>query len=216
MAITLSTGVALSIAVSYGSPVTMSAISNAAEAVATIAGGHSIAVGDYIEVTSGWDLLDGRVVRVKTVATNDITLEGVDTSNTTRFPSGSGTGSVREVTSWSSVTQLKSISGGGGTQNYADVSTLSNLTQRQVPTTRAAVTMDVEVFDDISQAWCAHVQSATDSATPYAVKMAFPNGAKMVGNAYWSLASVPGIAANEALTLGLSLSFSALPIRYAT
>ena len=83
MAITLATGTALSIASTYGASVNMTALTNAAEAVATLAVGHGCVVGDFLEVTSGWDLLNNRIVRVKTVATNDITFEGINTVSTT-------------------------------------------------------------------------------------------------------------------------------------
>ncbi len=62
MAVTLTTGTLVAIASTYGSSVNMTAISNASEAVATLAGGHSVVVGDYLEVTSGWDRLDKRIV----------------------------------------------------------------------------------------------------------------------------------------------------------
>jgi hypothetical protein len=78
---TLSTGAILSIAKTYGTSSNMTAITNAAEAVATLAAGHGVVVGDFLEVTSGWDLLNGRIVRAKTVATNDITFETINTTS---------------------------------------------------------------------------------------------------------------------------------------
>ena len=63
MAITLSTGVSLQVAKTYGASVNTTAVSNATTAVVTTGSAHSISVGDYVEVTSGWGLLDKRVVR---------------------------------------------------------------------------------------------------------------------------------------------------------
>ena len=94
MAITIATGTQIAIASTYGASVAMSALSNASESVATLAGGHSVVVGDFLEVTSGWDLLTGKIVRVKTVATNDITFESIDTTSTSNYPNGTGTGSM--------------------------------------------------------------------------------------------------------------------------
>lgn len=214
MAITIATGTSVSIAKTYGSSVNMTAISNAAEAVATLGAGHSVVVGDYLEITSGWDLLDKRVVRVKTVATNDVTLEGVNTVSTSKFPAGTGVGTIRRITAWSQLSQLKDMSASGGDQQYADITSISDRTTKQVPTVRSAVNMNITVFDDPTLAWYADVTAASDASVPYGLLMAFPNGSKLAANAYWSLQKVPGIAKNEALTSQISMTYAADPIRY--
>ena len=119
MAITISTGTTVAIATTYGSAVTMSAITNATEAVATLAAGHGVVVGDILEVTSGWDLLNGRLVRAKTVATNDVTFESINTTSASSYPAGTGTGSIRRITAWTSVSQVQSVDTGGGEQQFA-------------------------------------------------------------------------------------------------
>lgn len=216
MSITLSTNVTVSIGSAMGADVTMSAVTNANPAVATIAGGHAIIVGDYIRITSGWDMLNGRVVRVSAVAVNDITLEGVDTSNTTRYPVGAGVGSIAEVTTWTQLSQLKTLSTSGGDISFADVTSLSDQDQRQMPTVRSPVQMSIEYFDDQSLAWIDEVTTASDARTPYPVMMTFTSGARTVGNAYWSLATIPTVALNEAVTSKIDLSYASTPIRYAT
>ena len=216
MAITLSTGVALAIAKTYGSSVNITAITNAAEAVATLSVGHSVVVGDYLEVTSGWGLLDKRVVRVKTVTTNDVTFEGINTTDTTKYPSGTGTGSIRRITAWSALSQVKAISASGGEMQFADVTALDDVVAKQIPTIRSAVSMNVDVFDDPTLAWYTDVSAATDARAPYGLRMSFPNGSKMVANAYWSLQKVPSVNQNEAMTTQITLSYAAEPVRYAT
>lgn len=217
MAITLATGSSISVAKTYGASISVSAASNATSTVLTTASAHSYSVGDYVEVTSGWDLLDKRVVRCATGTTgSSITLEGFDSSSTTTFPAGSGIGSVRKISAWTQITQIKSISTSGGSQNYADVTAISNSTQRQVPTTRSAVTMDLVIFDDPSLSWYADVVTADVSRNPFGLLIAPANGSKIVANAYWSLQRVPQIAQNEAMTTSISLSYAAEPMRYAS
>ena len=216
MAITLSTGVALAIAKTYGASVSMTVLSNATEAVATLAVGHGVVVGDYLEVTSGWGLLDKRIVRAKTVATNDVTFEGIDTSDTTKYPAGTGTGSIRRITAWSALSQVKGISASGGEQQFADVTAIDDQVARQMPTIRSAVSMNVDVFDDPTLTWYADVSKATDARAPFGLRMSFPNGSKLVANAYWSLQRVPTVNQNEAMTSQITLSYAAEPVRYAT
>lgn len=216
MAITLSTGSVFAIASTYGSSVTMSAITNASEAVATLAAGHSVVVGDYLEVTSGWGRLDKKIVRVKTIATNDITFEGINTSNTTTYPTGSGTGSIRRITAWTNLSQVQSSSVSGGDLQYADVTAIDDVVAKQIPTIRSAVSLSLTVFDDPSLAWYSVVANADDTRTPYALRITSANGAKTVANAYWSLQRTPNIAQNAAMTTSIGLSYAAEPTRYAT
>lgn len=216
MAITLSTGVAVAIAKTYGNAVTMSVITNAAEAVATLAAGHNVVAGDFLEINSGWGLLDKRVVRVKTVSTNDVTLEGINTADTTKYPAGSGTGTIRRITAWTALSQIKGISASGGDLSFADVTAIDDVVAKQIPTIRSAVSMNLDVYDDPTLGWYADVEKASDARAPYGLRMSFPNGSKLVANAYWSLQKVPAVNINEAMTSQVSLSFAAEPNRYAT
>jgi hypothetical protein len=216
MAITLAVGTVVAYASTYGASVTMSAITNASEAVATLAGGHGVIVGDYLEVTSGWDRLNGRIVRAKTVSTNDITFESVNTVSTTNFPAGTGTGSIRRITAWTNLSQLTpNIGTSGGDQNFADITTLVDTIRKQIPTQRNPITVDLPGFYDASLSWFAGVSSVSESATATGFRMSFPNGNKLVGNSYWSLNPVPGIE-DSTLRSALSVTFSAQPIVYST
>lgn len=216
MAITLATGTQVAIASTYGNAVNMTAITNAAEAVATLAASHGVVAGDFIELTSGWDRLNGRIVRVKTVSTNDITLEGINTTSTTTYPAGTGTGTIRRITAWTTLSQITSgISVSGGEQNFADITTLSDTVQKQIPTTRSPVQVTLPVYDDPSLAWYGTVRTASESAAATGVRMVFPNGSRLVANAYWSLQQVPTIE-DSTLRARIDLSFLADPTRYAS
>lgn len=215
MAITLAVGTAVSIASTYGTTSAMSAITNAANAVATLAAAHGVIVGDFVEVTSGWSLLDGRIFRVSAVSTNDVTLEGAVTTSTTNYPAGTGTGSVRRITAWTQITQLAAgIQTSGGDQQFADVTTLQDRTQRQVPTRRSPISVTLPGFFDQSLGWVATVRTASDSAVATGMRMVYPNGSRTVANAYWTLNDVPTIQ-DETLRSSISLAFSAQPITYA-
>ena len=89
------------------------------------------------------------------------------------------------------------------------------MVSRQVPTTRGAVNVTLEVYDDPTQAYFPDVIAADESRTPYGLYMIFANGSKTLANAYWSISRVPNIATNEAMTASISLSFAAEPVRYA-
>ena len=216
MAITLTTGSTLSVAKTYVASLSFSAATNASPCALTVVG-STIVAGDYVEVNSGWGLLDKRLVRAGAgTSATSIVLEGIDTTDTTKYPAGAGVGSVRKVSAWTQISQVKSISASGGAQQYADVTSIVDVVTRQIPTVRGAVEMTVDVFDDPSLAWYADVMKADDARSPYGMILAFPNGSKTVANAYWSLMRVPTMAQNEALMTQISLSYAAEPVRYAT
>lgn len=216
MSITLATGTQVAVASAYGTGFTISAISNANPAVATLSSSHGVIVGDFIEITSGWDLLTKRVVRVSNVSTNDVTLEGINTTSTTDYPAGSGTGTGREITTWTSLTQIQSIDTTGGDLNYADITTIVDRTQKQMPTTRTPQVIKFVTFDDASLGWYSTVSTASDAASLIALRIIFPNATRMVANGYISLQKVPKVTVNAPLTAEIGFTSAADPVRYAT
>lgn len=214
MSVTLAIGTQIQIASGYGSSKAMSAISNVSAAVATLASSHGVAGGDYIEMTSGWGRLDGRVLRALSVSTNDVTIEGLDTSDTTKYPAGTGTGSVREISGWTTITQLtRQLQVTGGGQNYADISSLDDVLDKRIPTTRSPIEVGLPLYFDPTLSWWATVLAASEGSTPLAVRFVFPNSSKLVANAYWSLLEVPTIE-DSTLRTRIDLSFSAAPKTY--
>ena len=216
MSATLATGTQVAIASTYGTGFTVSAISNANPAVAALSASHGVIVGDFIELTSGWDLLNKRVVRISAVSTNDVTLEGINTSDTANYPVGSGTGTGREITAWTSVTQIQSVSTSGGDVNFADITTITDRTQKQVPTTRSPQQIDFTFFDDPTLSWYATVVAASDALAITALRIIFSNGTRLLANGYLSLQKTPNINVNAPLTAQLGFSSVADPVRYST
>lgn len=216
MSKTLATRIKFSIAKVYSASVSMSAITNATEAVSTLAAGHNVVPGDYLEITSGWGLLNGKIVRVKAVATNDVTLEGINTTSTDKFPSGTGIGSVRRITAWDQLSQIKNVSTSGGDQQFADATSLDDDVEVKMPTIKSSRSMTLEVFDDPTLSWYATVAAASDAVVPTAVMIQPTNGSKTLANAFWGLMKEPNIQKNEVLTSSITLTFNSESTRYAS
>jgi hypothetical protein len=216
MSVTKTAGTQFAIGSTYGTGFTVTAITNANPAVATLSASHGVIVGDFIELTSGWDLANGRIFRISAVATNDVTLEGFNTSDTTKYPAGTGTGTGREVTAWTTLSQISpDFSVQGGDQNFADTTFVSNLIRTQIPTDRNSITCTLPIFYDPTLAWFSTVRTAAEASTPYAFRMIFPNNSRLVVGAYWSLRGVP---TNQDGTLrdAIDLSFIGSPTVYST
>ncbi len=114
------TGTITSVATALASAKTISAITNAAEAVCTSTA-HGYSNGDIVIVYSGWGRLNMRAFKVKSVATDSFTLEGCDTSNTTLFTPGSGIGSAQKVSTWVDLDRTLNHSSSGGEARTANV-----------------------------------------------------------------------------------------------
>ena len=107
------TGSTFFVASTIAAAKTVSAITNASEAVVTSTA-HGYSNGDTVIMFSGWGRLHKRAVRIKSVTTDTFVLEGVDTTNTTFYPSGTGTGTVQKITAFTQITTIMNPSSTGG------------------------------------------------------------------------------------------------------
>jgi hypothetical protein len=207
----------LAIGATFGTSKNMTSISNATEAVATLEASHGFTAGDILEVlTSGWTRLARRVVRVKTVATNDVTLESVPTTSTTNFPTGEGVGTVREVLTWTSITQLRpdfSVSGGGFEQD--DITMITDTRRITRPGLAEAKSLDFTVFADPSLSWVSTVRTASEDSVLTPFRMITASGARIYGNAYWGFSEEPE-SENNSLIYRLNLGLVANSITYSS
>lgn len=214
MAVKLAVGTTWQIASTYAAAATMSAVSNANPAVATLSASHGVVVGDLIHITSGWEGLNNQLLRVSVVATNDVTLEGFSTTDTTKYPAGSGTGSVREVTAWTEITQItRDYQVTGGDQQYADISTLKNRQDQRIPTSRSAVDVVLPIFHDATLAWYATVRAADGTVT--GGRVIAPDNSRTMFTGYFSLGKVATVS-DSTLRNAVAISFAADPAEYAT
>ncbi|MES2973361.1 MAG: phage tail tube protein [Pseudomonadota bacterium] len=121
----LPNGAKLALATTYGSPVTVSAVTNANPAVAT-ATAHGLTDADIVLASApGWAQLENSVRRVDAPVANTFNFEGLDSTNTTQFPAGGGVGTVKEVTAWTQIPKVPSFETTGGepkaqTTSYVD------------------------------------------------------------------------------------------------
>lgn len=215
MTVAVPNGSLVHIASGYGAAFAITAITNATEAVATVAAGHGFIVGDFLEITSGWSRLNNKVVRVKTVAVNDITLEGINTTSTTTYPAGSGTGSARKVSGWTQLLQILESSSSGGDQQFLDYQLLEADAQVRIPTFKNAAGMTFSVADDATLAGYQLAATANDDRQQRAVRVSLPSGSKLLYNAYISLNKTPSLSVNQLMASQLTLSLLAEPVRYA-
>lgn len=215
MAASLPNGSLIAIGSAYGSVLTVSAITNANPAVAT-SPAHGLSNGDIVVVTSGWSRLNGKTVRVASVDTNTFALEGIDATSTTIYPAGSGTGSVKEVTTFTQISQILSSTTDGGEQNFLEFQFLEADSQTRIPTFKSASGLTLSVADDPSLAGYIAASAANDDREARAVRVALANGSFIYYNGYVSVNKTPSLTVNELSAVELTFSFLNEPVRYAS
>lgn len=216
MAALVADGTLVAIATTYGSAKNMTAVTNANPAVATIESSHGIIVGDIMEMSSGWPDLDDKILRCSVLSTNDVTLEGFTTANTTKFPAGTGTGTIREITAWTNIAQIIGIAVEGGGPQYTVYQFLNELTQRRIPLAKEPLNVTLTLADDITLAQQATIRTAQDGGVPVAMRMTLPNGSKIYLNGYWSISDLPNLALGQVNSRTVGFALTALPTEYSS
>ena len=215
MSVSLPNGAVISIASGYGPVKAMSALTNATEGVATLEASHGVVENDILEITSGWSKLNGRIARADSVATNDVTLEDINTSSTIRFPAGSGIGSVREISGWTQIAQVLETNSSGGDQNFTEYGFLEDDTRRQIPTDKSPEAFTVTIADDPTLAAYPLLSAADEDRVPRAVRIQLPNGSAIYWNAFVTLKKTPSLTKNEVMAVTATMSLTAEVTRYA-
>jgi len=215
MSVSLPNGAIVAIASGYGSALTVSAITNANPGVATSTA-HGLSNGDFVEVTSGWSRLTNKVVRVSGVTANTFNLENIDTTLTTIYPAGTGTGTVRKVTGYTQLSQILSSSSNGGEQQFLEYQFLESDAQKRIPTFKSAAGLTMSVADDISQPGFVLAAVANDDRLQRAVKITLPSASILSYNAFISVNKTPTLTVNELMACEVTMSLQAEPVRYAS
>lgn len=214
MSFRLPNGAVLSIASAYLASKQMTAVTNANPGVATLEASSGVSAGDIIEITSGWPKLNGLIVKAGTPSSNDIPLTGIDTSSTTFFPAGAGTGSVREVSTWQTITQVIQLQTQGGQQQFATASFLDSDDQFQVPTSRAPQSLTIDIADDISLPHYAVLDAADQDRQPRALRLQLPGSSVIYYNGIVALNRTPSTTKDQVMTLSATFSLQARATRY--
>lgn len=220
MAVYLPNGSKFFIGTAYGVVKTFTSASNAAECELSFAADPALATGDYFEITSGWEEINGNVYRVKSVSGLGpflVVIEGLNTTDTDTFVAGGGVGSVREISTWTEITQVEAPSTSGGEQQFVTYQPISANREKRLPSYRSAQGIQLSFFDDPSLAWYANVLAASiDNQNPYAVKFDLKSGAKIVAAGYWSLQKMPSMAANTPMKANIDIALVNDAVRYAS
>jgi len=174
------TGSTFSVASTFAAAKTVTAVTNASEAVVSSTA-HGYSNGDFVESTSGWGRLNKRAFKVKSVTADTFVLEGADTTNTEFFPVGTGTGTVRKVTAWTQITSIMNPQSSGGDPKTVAYKFIDSDVEYSINDGFSAVnyTLDMDA-DAIGTAGYTALKSLTDVQTDTILKVVLRSGAMVL------------------------------------
>ncbi|WDR21536.1 tail fiber protein [Salmonella phage vB_SenS_UTK0006] len=184
-------------------------ISNADKPVFTVAnGGTSYKKGDYIiVVTSDWQKMVDRVLRVVSGEENSVTVEGIDTTDTNVFPSGNVKATFAKITGWSEIPCVQDLGQDGGEQQYYNYQCLSDDQEQQLPTYKSAVSLTYTFAHEYDNPIYPLLRKADESGDVKALRMYVPKAKEMrLWAGVLSFNEIPQTAVNEMETVSLSVS----------
>lgn len=172
-------GTIFSIATAFATAKAMSAISNATEGSVSCTA-HGYAVGDILQLDSGWGRLNRRVARVKSVTTDAFVLDGINTTNLEFYPAGSGGGTVRKVTTFQQINKILNPTNSGGEPKNVTVKFLESDTEQNLNDGFTAITEGFDIdADEFGKASYVALVALTEVQTDTVLKKTLKSGSQI-------------------------------------
>lgn len=213
MAVSLPNGSIISIGSAVGTAKATTILTNASTCVVT-SSTHGYTSGDIVIVVSGWSRINGKAFRVDNETTDTFELEGLDTSNTTIYPPGSGLGTVQEVTTFTQCSQVLSSSSTGGEQRFLTYQFLEADNEVEIPTIKSGGGINFEVGDDPTLAGYIAMSAANDDRVARCIRVVLPNSSKLYYVGYVSINKTPTLEVNTLMRVAATVRFLNEPVRY--
>lgn len=212
MSAKLPDGATVSIATTYATAKTVTAVTNAAPPVASSAT-HGLTANDIIALSSGWSGLNDRVFRVTAPTADTIGLLGADATNVQRYPVGGGAGSFRKITAFQQISQILGWETSGGDQQYVNYSYLEDDFERQLPSSFSAQSITITIADDATLPGYIALKAASDSRLVTAIRLALVDGSSVLYNGIISLNESPNVTKGQVVSVRASIALQSRPVR---
>jgi hypothetical protein len=213
MALYFPEGSSLQFSQTLASAKTITAITNANPAVATSVA-HGYTTGDEILLTSGWEDATDTVWKITVLTADTFSIQGLDATNTSFYPVGTGTGTAQKLSSWTVIPHVLSVSGSGGDARFTDVNLLSRRNGIRVPTGFNATSVTLTMAHDAAQAAYQTMLGIARNLSKVAFKQVISGGAVTYGYGYMSVSEMPTLNNNQVNTVNAAITVLGRSISY--
>jgi hypothetical protein len=194
---------------------TVSAVTNASEAVATSTA-HGYVDGDEILFTSAWEEATDTIFRANQWTADTFGFVGLDSTSTELYPAAGGAGTTQKVATWTTIPQVLTVSTSGGDPRFTTISPLARRTAINVPTGFNPTTITLTMGDDPANAVIQSMLAISRTLSKIGFKMVVPGQGSTYGFGYMSISEVAQLAVGQTnqrtavLTLlGKAMSYAA-------
>ena len=192
---------------------TITAITNANPAVATCTA-HGYTTGDEIMLSSGWEDATDSVYKIESVDANSFKILGLDSTNTSFFPAGSGGGSAQKLSAWTAIPQVLTISASGGDARFTDVTPLAKRNGIRIPTGFNATSITLSLGFDATTPTYKTMVGISRSLSKVAFKQVLSGGSVQYGWGYLTVSEFPKLNNNQVNTVDAALTFLGRTMSY--
>lgn len=197
----------------FASAKAVTALTNAAAAVATSTT-HGYTSNDEILLSSGWEDATDGAYRITVSDASTYSIGGLVTTDTNFFPPGSGTGNAYKISAWTAIPQVLTIATSGGDPRYTTISPLAKRNSINVPTGFNATSITLTLGHDPSNSNYQAMQVISRSLTKVAFKMVLSGGGTSYGYGYLAVSDVPALNIGQANTVQASFSLLGRSVSY--
>lgn len=209
------TGTTFSVATAFGSALTITAITNASPAVVTTSTSHSFSNGDVVEITNGWGRVTKRVFEIGGVTSTTFTLVGLNTSDSSTYPSSGSAGTVRKVTTWVQLTKVMNPQTSGGDPKQVTYKYLESDVEFSINDGFTPTSYSMELDDDDTTAGYTALRNLTDVQTDTVLKMLLRNGSRVYIPGRVALNDVPRLTEGQVNRISMAFNGNNRHQRYA-
>lgn len=192
---------------------TITAVTNANPAVATCTA-HGYTTGDEIMLSSGWEDATDSVYMIESVDSNSFKILGLDSTNTSFFPAGSGGGSAQKLSAWTAIPQVLTISASGGDARFTDVNPLAKRNGIRIPTGFNATSITLSLGFDATTPTYKTMVGLSRSLSKVAFKQVLSGGSVQYGWGYLTVSEFPKLNNNQVNTVDAALTFLGRTMSY--
>jgi hypothetical protein len=191
---------------------TITALTNANPAVATSTA-HGYVTNDEILLNSGWEDAKDTVYKITVIDANSFSIQGLNATNTSFYPAGTGIGTCQKVSAFTDIPQVLSISPSGGDPRYTDVQLLASRNGTRIPTGFNATTQTLTLAHDPLLASYQTMLDISRTQTKVVFRV-LASGGSEYGYGYMAVNEVPSKSSNQVNTVTAAINYLGRSITY--
>ena len=212
MAYNFPEGAKFQFSTTFAAAKTVSIATNANPSVLT-ATTHGYTTGDEFLFTSGWEDATNSIWKSNVLTVDTLNPLGLDTTSTTFFSAGAGTGTIQKVSTWLDIPQVLTISASGGDARYTTVTPLASRNAIQIPTGFNAASTTLTLAHDPALTNYQTMLGISRTSTKCAFRIV-AGGGTTYGYGYMSVSEVPQMSSGQVNQVSCAITMLGRTVSY--